>query len=661
MRALLLVTCFITDISCRAARPRLDSEGHVLFEILSRIGSSTGALRWKSISTVARKHLYPPEVMVSFFDVFMSDPREPVELKVALDQLTKQAVIHAVTDPFSLSILSFLISIGEASEHTSEVERIVQKFVAEAGTDHPTIVSLLQSVADKQGSTLGLLSSVNDHFRSDSATNEMCGYYGDLLGAMAEEAASVDVMNELLAPSLIDSDSGEVPLFRLTAEAIEADAERLGYLVSMMKENAEYFRSSLFMSPMDVLQMMGIDDGTFSEEEIINSADGISAASEHEIALEIVDTIRNALYNVHAMRYNDGAMDLMNPGSCLRGVSLFRKIISSQNLFVKVLMFFLKHNIFVHRDPDRALLTSLFMSHAGVLAGTLNAKTLILKRLKMDNTEITQIKRRSSILVPRKGLMCSENQNHISISSAEDCLHSCRKSPECNFVIFNPTTAECRHQDICSPGESTGGASELYQKIDLSSNSECWPPGSVSEECLWFLNRAAAASHNHTDSINWLVRRYMESSQFDEALEWAQLSAALGSHEGKYYLGTLERSSWKGHKPDKERALSVFWDLLLKTEQEHEHPSHDSDLSDLDQIEQESIRDIAYQLGIPFDDLDDDTDSYQEDPPARIAAIVGIVLTYFELSPYEWAAFITALASIPVLYFVLRGRINLVP
>lgn len=659
MRRSLVIACFIVTALSASPKLRLDSEGQALYEIISRIEGKSGDDRKREISVIARRHMYPADLMLAFLDVFLPESESGLELEHAVKRLTKRAVAHAMTDPFSLSILSFLFSIGEAADFAEDIERIVHTIAKDASNEYPTVESLLYSTAGSWGSTLGLLGAFQDQLLHGESTEILCSSYGDFLGAVAEEAASVDVMNDLVGPALFDIETISPPLYRLTPESLEADGERLGYLVSIMKENAEAFRSSLFYGPMDVLHMMGIDDDTFTEEEIMSSADGISAASEHDIAVEIVEAIRAAAYNVHAMKYNEGIQHLLGSETCMRGISSFRRIIGSQHLLVKVLGFFLKRHIYEVSDRDRAHLTALLLSHIGVLSGTLNANRLVEMRLKEHSHPAGVLPRSTAVFLPSKAVGCAEQPYSSSNSSQDVCLNNCRQDSNCNFITFDSEISRCNLFGDCTPTESGDRINTLFKRVEILSESECWPPDSISERCIWHLNEIAASSHNHTASINWLIRHYMDSARFEKAYDWAIRSADLGSHEGKYYLGTLERTAWGGHNPKKDRALSIFWDLLLRDQPAPLAEYTMEDWSEIDKLEQDSIREIADQLGVPFDDLEDDIDFYQGDISAKLAALSGLILTYLDFSPVGWTTFISVLASLPVIYLMLRDRINL--
>ncbi len=626
-------------------------EGLVIYEILSHINGQEHVQRGQTISRFATKHGYPDDLINSLFEVLLPETTKNTE--EVLTELASVVLLHAQTDPLAQSLLSFLFSVGIMGKFGTKLELLVEKVSPDNNCLQNSIECMLLTVAGSKGSTYGILAGLHKRLKDRYEIEQFCAVYADVFGVLAEETASSDTFNELVGSSLINVSEEPSPFF-LTPEEITADSDRIGYLISVIKENAELLRSAYMFGATDILDFTGIDEA-LTEEELLNSTGEISSATEYEIASELVRAIRDSLFNLHAVNYNKGVASLRPPSDCMGAITKFRGIISSQNLFVKTMFYFLKFNLYKHRDLERAFMISLFLSEGGVLAGTLNAIKILGILEKSDQPVRNGMEIDVFIMLNQgRALTCTDLREQADLNfQRELCLDSCRGAFNCKFAGFDESRLTCFHASDCYSDKSANQSQDIYEKISLRSRSSCWP---IQQGCLSYLHEDAALYHNHTPSINWLMRDAFRRELFDDSLRWALLSAGLGDPEGFYYLGTLQGMDWQGHISNVTLAYSIFRQMLQDDADNFETMNIGEGWPDLDVLEHQAVRDIALQLGIPFDDVNDKSFSNQA-LPRKIAAVIGILSLLIGISNCGILATLAASLGGGVLVFIFfRNR-----
>lgn len=642
---------------------RHDTDGMLISRLVANLDRRSAATltdRTKLIRNAAGKHLYPPEFMVAFLDVFYPDfPNRVLSISDALERLSIVSVDCALQGlGICLSMVGFLLNNLPSSLQSDLIQSLLQVLPDDIVVEEDSLAGVFYRAGMESGSTFGTLGYFRNRLSIGTRQEDFClGVLPNSLESLAEETAVDDTTSEWMGPSVVDFEASNAPIDSLTVMAIEASGAGLGYLLSIMKENAEALATSFLFDPLETLVMMGVE-GVMSEDELRQSVEGMSGADEGMVAQELIDGIHSVRYNLNAARYNQGVAFLESHTSCLLGLFKFREVIASQNLLVKTLFFMMKANFFRFRDNDRAFLTALLLSDSGVLMGDLNAINLAsfarANPVKGATTDTKRVAKLSGM-----GKTCRNAHIHEFRGDKALCLSHCSQRSDCTFAVHSPAYQQCQIFNECDviAGPTTGD--QLFEAILVPHSAPCDFLEHKTEECVTHLHERAAAGHNHTDSMHWLVRTRTEAGDIDRAYLWADKSASIGDGEGKFYLGEFLRIGWSGHPPNLTEAKRIFWDLLIQAPKE-ETVELPGEWELADELEFEAVQDICAQLGIVEDGLGNSHHSPSPLLARRVAGLTGLALTYMQDFHLLLPRIVTILALFPVLFMLISRRVRLV-
>ena len=640
---------------------RQDVDGLLLTEILDRSDGGAGPKgggREKSVIRIASRLMYPPDFAMALIDVLQPGLTEKLaDLDTRLQALAEASVQGALTGcGMCFAVLGFLLSIGSDAVTEQHIHVLVSVIPTEIQLEHDSVQSLLYATAMEYSSTMGTLASLHRSLELGNDTS-ICAEFGTLLALLAEESAGTDVFSEFLAPSTIDFDSAEEPLSFLSSETIDSESAGLSYYIRLMKSNAEALSSALMFGAVDLMDMFGMADDV-DPDELQRSMDEMSTLDESTIAAELIHALNSARYNMNAIEYNRALELVSSTRDCNDGVVVFGHIVESQSLFVKSIFYLMKDAHFHHHRTDIAFLAALMLSESGVRSGDINAIRL---RGMVEDSPPSDTRRYAMVLLSANGMRCGGNPIRNSPSRLlELCLNDCTDSGSCQFAEYTWETQTCLHFTTCRPSAAPHETTQIFEKTELVPTLKCWPPYAVADMCIYQLRRRAALTHNDTESMNWLVYHEESGGNLSAAIEWANRSACAGSSEGRYHLSRLTGKSWVDHRGNFTEATRLFWDLFDSTTGRGSDLDGWDSLDPMEQLEYETIQDLAHELGVTDIQLDVGQVEPESMWPQRLAALAGIAALYADKYWYLIPRIIAIVALIPVLVILISRRTGLV-
>ena len=569
---------------------------------------------------------------------------------VSLRRLGKASVSGAAEGcGLCFAIVGFLLSTGTGAVSSQDVHALIPVVPVHLRELYSEPVELFYRAGMFFGSTFGILASLRLALLNKEHPEAICTEFSAVLGLIAQESASDDVLESLMPPSELDFQKPAPPVDFITMDAINDSSEGLDHLINTVRENAGAL-SSVFLDPADFVELLGIDDQP-SGEEIRQSAEHIAGADDIQLGEELLDTINMARYTVNAMRYNEALSLVDDPRTCREAVLGFRDLVENQGLFAKTLFYSVKQNYFGQKkNVENSVFASLLLSESGILVGHMNALNLIERKssFAIDLRNPDKFK----IMAPSMNAsICKEDAASPLGTSGNipECLDDCASNEACSFAVSGIESAKCATLSACVPTSLVKDDMIIFEKSEFVPKINCWNKNNA---CLVSLRERAAADHNHTQSMNWLTYFFEAEQEMNSSLNWAAASASLGDPEGVFNLARLSLKEWEGHASDFENSKRLF--RILWTAQ----PLYrEKSLSGIDEMEVAAAQDVAAQLGII--DLTLERAAMSTGQPAwtwaqRIASAGGLTTVFLYQS---WSRLITGLALIPVIFFLISRRI----
>jgi hypothetical protein len=645
----------VNYVTCIDRQGRLDFEGPILANAIRRLESQGISKKHRSriVNDLSRTEGVDGSCVGAILDTFLPGERHPsIPFMDAVSELSTRITEAALAgSPFCLAWVGILQSIG------FPVGPEVIQFSASNrdnsfGDEHfLSSHHLIYSVADSMGSTMGTLSHLELVARSGDLES-VCEGFVDVLGVLAEQSLTEDIFEDWISPGLLDVSRKRAPLLFLSTSSIEADEERLGFVVRSMRKNAEILESSLFLSPTEILEMMGVDEDP-QNDTILEDMESFSSLSDHDIAEEIVQAIRTDMFNVNAIHYNNALTKSSSPEACSQSVYAFRDLTQNCNLLIKTMFHLLQITFYKFEDTRMSFILSLLLGALGVKSGYLNAISL----LGYDPTLVNSLDSFEAIAYTNipAGVGCTGQPSAaIAVQDMSHCMSVCDSDSTCRFIAFDSANHVCEAFSMCDFKIGKSPSKEFFEK----SHGPGWFPclqRSSSDVCVRFLWESLAISHGHVESINNLVRMHQLRGELDLALKWAMFSFERRSYEGMFYLARLEGIEWDNHRANRRKAKAIYWEMLMAAGKGE--PPKTTSREELNVLEHEAIREIALQLGIPdYSPAQSDAHDEPSPWPRRLAALSGLLITYYEENKMRLGKVATTACLIPVLFFLLHRR-----
>ena len=649
----------IQNVASIEQQSRLDFEGPILADAIHKLESRgiSKKARSRIVKNLSKREGVDGSCVGAILDSFLPADHHPGrrfgDIFSALSTRVTEAALGG--SPFCLAWVGILQSLGFPI-HRDVIQFSASNRVSSLGDEHfLSSHHLIYSVADSMGSTMGTLSHFELMARSGGLLS-VCEGFVDVLGVLAEQSLTEDLFEDWISPGLIDLSRGQPPLFFLNTASIEADEERLGFVVRSMRKNAEILESSLFLSPTEILEMMGVDED-LENDAILDETESFSSLSDHDIAEEIVQAIRTDMFNVNAIRYNNALTMTLSRDTCPQSVFAFRDLIQSSNLLVKSIFHLLQISFYKYEDTRMSFILSLLLGALGVKSGYMNAIAL----LGYDRTLVNSLDTLEAIGYTSfpTDVGCTGQVSAVTpVRDVNDCLSVCDSDSTCRFVAFDSANHVCEVFSRCDFMIGKNPSKEFFEKPFGPEWCPCFKVHSP-DLCVKFLWEALAMSHGHVDSMNNLIRTHQLRGELDIALKWAISSSEKRSYEGMFYLARLEAIEWDNHRSNRRKAMAIYWDMLVAAEEEE--PPRATSREELNVLEHEAIREIALQLGIPdYSPLPNEAHHESSPWPRRLAALSGLLITYYEENKMRLCKIATTASLIPILVFLIHRRAVLV-
>ena len=557
------------------------------------------------------------------------------------------------------SFVAFILSLGSGTISAGKLHATLARLPQ---VDHEDITNVLYRYAKNYGSTFGVLRAVRNAILMDYRLGEPeCVELANLIALFAREAASVDTFDELIAPHPLRFESDYRPRDRISGEVLDEDMSDVQYYISLMKHNAEALSSALLFGITDVADMLGLEPDEVDEENLRESVERLSTLDDRIIAEELLLTINSVRHNVQVIKFNQGLEAYSKEGACSDALLLHHEIVGEQSLFSKSLFLFLKQNYFNGYNVYNSLLNGLILSELGIESGLLSLESLLNTHpeIFVGSEVYVQSDATSPVMLPTTTPGCELKEPFVTLENSDglaSCLDICVADSRCAYADFRDTV--CSLYSSCEVKE--GSSTRLvYAKKSFPRQHPCWPP---TAGCIVWIHQQLASLHSRVESLNWLTRYYDRLGDPRTAVEWASRSAELGDSEGVFFLGYLHLKAWDEHPIDTELAKSFFHSLLTDFEVGIFPVSLESDeqLGNADEIEFESAKVIAEQLGI-HDIPSRHTEARRHKSIVNwFAGVYGLLLVAFTQNAYLLSRVCTVLALVPVLLMLITRRTYIV-
>ena len=639
---------------------RFDIEGEMLIRIIQiRDDKMSMSDRGQFFQNLEEEFGYPSAFLEALEQVMLNGAHEDFE--TGLRYLVHESVIGAELEcGLCFSILGAISAISPHLITRNEwhvLETIVPDYLH---AEHAEVSDLLFAAGMELASTVGTLALYSRAVSRGESNRTLCDNFSETLMQIGRDAASDDVLSELIPPTQVDFKSRKHPRSFISPDMLETDSEGLGYYIHMMKENAASLSTAMMFGGLDVLEF-AFDDKAIDMDEVYRSAEQFGTLDEEAIALDLISSINTARYNLSAMRFNKAMENISSTESnvCAHGVALMASLGTSQSLLVKALFFQMNFAFFSLRDSRRAIFFGLLAAEIGDPVSFANVRNLFPMSnngsyFGVSNGDVIAFMQWDGDSVECKGEPIFSN-THSSV----DCLNMCMESSQCLFAAVDETTENCAHYSVCDPADWDVVESTVYYRATLEPEHNCLYNYKTGKGCIENLHVKAAKVHGDLESMHWLMYFYAENGKLSESLKWATVASHSGDPEATYQLALLVGTTWGNHPANTTQSLSIFWKMLNDphTELDELDPIF-AELDVMDRMELEMMSEIAEKLGIH--DLSIHEKKIVKGPSIvqRSAGLIGILTVYSNKYWFIFSRIMTLLALIPALFVLLRRRIR---
>jgi hypothetical protein len=605
------------------------------------------------------REVVPPAFTDALLSVLRpsSSSKEFERLREDLKSLASEALKGAKSGCGLCSgIFAILLSLDGELASYNQLHSVIVNFPAR---NHGGVTNAFYALSKDYGSTMGVLGTTKIAAAQGHLLDaDDCVDIANAIALFAREAASVDVFDKLVPPHKLDFKLGTRPRDRITDDMFDDDSTDVHYYISLMKDNAQALSSALLFGMADVADMLGLEPGAVDAEDLRESVDRLSTLDDKAIAQELLMTVNSIRHNLQVTKFNEGLELHASAEVCAAGLMIHHSIVGQQSLFAKMMFLLMKEHFYDMGNKFGSLLIALFMAELGIESGLRNIESLLENHPEMIfDPEVDPGNELLMAMIPIKGMKCEVHSQISRVFGAGDasCLDKCIEDSNCNYVMIRDTSC-----DFYTSCQRSGNASQykIYAKESFQRTHPCWPPTS---QCIVRIHKSLADIHEAVDSMNWLARHYDSRGEYRTALDWAERSAFLGDSEGKFFSGYLQLKAWDDHTVDIDLATIYFYDLIHRSGWDSMRgviatDENDVNTEDLEQMEIESARAIAVQLGIH------DIESMKVDEVRHtalvhfLAGIYGIGLIYYQQYTHLIPQLITILALVPVLAILIARR-----